>query len=117
MALLLPTPADVTAAFIQKCVVRLTDSLPLSPYNETKLKILLKNYDSLQFFAYHFRQHAHKLVSSAAKSQTESFQQLESILTFALEKARQENSFSVAFELHVLFLLFIPTYYFQCGPS
>ena len=97
MTLLLPTPLDVTAAFVQKCVVRLTDSLPLTSYNETKLKHLLKSPEAQQFFAFYFRFNSRKLVSSAAKSGTVEFQQLSSLISYTLDEARVQSSFSVAY--------------------
>ena len=97
MTLLLPTPLDVTAAFVQKCVIRLTDSLPLTSYNETKLKHLLKSHEAQQFFAFYFRFNSRKLISSAAKSGTVEFQQLASLVSYTLDEAKTQSSFSVAY--------------------
>lgn len=100
MALLLPTPLDVTAAFVQKCVVRLTDSLPLTSYNELKLQQLLKSQEAQQFFAFYFRFNSRKLISSVAKSGTAAFQQLASLISYSLDEAKAQSSFSVAFILY-----------------
>ena len=98
MALLLPSPLDVAAAFVQKCVVRLTDSLPLTSYNEIKLRHLLKSPEAQQFFALYFRSNSLKLISSAARSGTVAFQQLQSLVSYVLDLAKSQISFSVAFE-------------------
>lgn len=93
--MLLPTQEDVDAAFIEKCVVRLTDSLPLSQLNEKKLMKLLKERGPQQYFAYHFKNHSKKLVSEMARSITFSFNQLSRIVSFTLDEAKNDNNFFV----------------------
>ena len=102
MTLLLPEPLDVAAAFVNKCVLRLTDSLPLTSYNESKLKHLLKSPEAQQFFAFYFRTNSRKLISSAAPSATVAYQQLASLVSYALDQAQNQPSFSVAFDSSLL---------------
>ncbi|KAH7830596.1 uncharacterized protein MONOS_695 [Monocercomonoides exilis] len=94
--LLLPTPLDVASAFIRKCVIRLTDALPLTDYNDSKLRMLLKSSESQQFFAYHFRACSRKLITSKARSDTLAYVQLASFISFVLDETKRQSTFSVA---------------------
>jgi hypothetical protein len=95
--MLLPTQEDVDSAFVEKCVIRLTDSLPLSQLNERKLVELLKKRDAQQYFTYHFNKHAKKLVSEMARSTTLPFSQLAKIISYTMDEAKNDSNFFVGF--------------------
>ncbi|KAK2956018.1 hypothetical protein BLNAU_8994 [Blattamonas nauphoetae] len=97
--MLLPTEQDVIAAFVRKCVVRLTDSLPLTQLNEDKLRDLLKTSATQHFFAYYFSQYSRKLITNSARSDTPAFTQLSSLVEFTLDEAKRQCTFSVGSSL------------------
>jgi hypothetical protein len=105
--MLLPTQEDVDAAFVEKCVIRLTDSLPLSQLNERKLREMLKKRNCQEYFCFHFKNHSKKLVSEMARSTTSSFNQLAEIVKYTLNEAKNDNNFFIGFIQFILFFLFI----------